>query len=1063
MDLHTNIEAAARDTAYGRGQPPTPGQAKAGNYRLGRVNWNGLRLAIENPRGTVREGVAPDGTAWRNVMQGHYGYIEGTKGADGDGVDVFVGPVPESGAVYVVNQVDPATGAFDEHKAMLGYPDQDGAEQAYRGSYDADWQGLGSMVACSLDQFRQWLKRGDLAAPLTAADLSTDESALMDNVQWNEDVPADNSLADLLYWLRQNDPDGLLLDPMTPPDIDSEAEAEVALDALVLPFNQLQRKMQQLYRVLQQASNGPTPAAMTISKPFRLRGVINVSVIFELSDGQTITIWFHSAGASNTKIQQQDELVSWRWALNKKDVSILVAKENGQELNPRIIARRVMALAARNSDKFAKANADRAERLNSIDVLKRGAEEKRTTLETLTTKVTELKQQVEQRKAKAVEKQAEPTLTREQAVTRALASRIEGIKTALKYIDWDAVPGSDDMKVDIVVGAERIEHYRVSFLTSAAGLAFKVDGVHGVVGELHDDPEATGVAMARQINELAEHNANQEQPTDHQAKSTGTEPVVPDGEPTASIDPTTPDGYAKVMSDEALQLKYQDQLDALFQGRILAVRNALRRYGWESDGPRTDMGKEIGEAEYKAGMWANKVGAGGNVVGVSYSPFADVSGEGREPITKIRDDLSMTPEQIAAAINAALPAATEEPNESGLTREQAEAIANTIAALLGGNQFATMTGAKNFAFLPEGGLQFSLPPAKNGINVVAILVAGDGYDVTFYKKRGVTMKTISQAEGVAGSDLARVVGDETGLATSLGDGAKDNLAETDAALTAIGFKRVMNNSWATTIKADDGRFRMFSVRAYGEQTEYRLDMSAGKAGLTGGAQTIGTYQSLEDLMKAARAQISVAWNELVGTGDSPLSQQDNLSDREKWYGDVLYELGELLGIASGDAQAVAEAKSGIVDDAWDDKLSPADAAKRVAEASRVQDEPAHIDGPEVNVVGGQPDPSATQETEPAPTEGGDVLTQAQAAADADPAQESQAESAEDVERAAHIATLKNIIDENGTADLMDLDLPEQLTQIHDRWQDDAELMDLFNQAANRYSNYMVEQARAAMA
>ena len=48
----------------------------------------------------------------------HYGYIRLTRGADGDHLDVYIGPDGETGRIFVLNQLDPRTGEFDEHKVF---------------------------------------------------------------------------------------------------------------------------------------------------------------------------------------------------------------------------------------------------------------------------------------------------------------------------------------------------------------------------------------------------------------------------------------------------------------------------------------------------------------------------------------------------------------------------------------------------------------------------------------------------------------------------------------------------------------------------------------------------------------------------------------------------------------------------------------------------------------------------------------------------------------------------------------------------------------------------------
>ena len=47
-------------------------------------------------------------------MKHDYGYIRGTKGTDGDHIDVYLSDNPTAGNVYVVDQVNQRTGDFDE-------------------------------------------------------------------------------------------------------------------------------------------------------------------------------------------------------------------------------------------------------------------------------------------------------------------------------------------------------------------------------------------------------------------------------------------------------------------------------------------------------------------------------------------------------------------------------------------------------------------------------------------------------------------------------------------------------------------------------------------------------------------------------------------------------------------------------------------------------------------------------------------------------------------------------------------------------------------------------------
>ena len=53
-------------------------------------------------------------------MAGDYGYIKGVTASDGDKLDVLIGPDPTSQTVFVIDQNDLKTGAYDEAKVVMG-------------------------------------------------------------------------------------------------------------------------------------------------------------------------------------------------------------------------------------------------------------------------------------------------------------------------------------------------------------------------------------------------------------------------------------------------------------------------------------------------------------------------------------------------------------------------------------------------------------------------------------------------------------------------------------------------------------------------------------------------------------------------------------------------------------------------------------------------------------------------------------------------------------------------------------------------------------------------------
>jgi len=142
---------------------PTEGQKRAGNYAKGHIRLHGLDISIENPKGSWRSGTSLDGKTWRSRLPWHYGYIKRTEGADGDHVDVFVGPHLGSTKVYAIDQQNTHDRSFDEHKIMLGFGSKPQARQAYIQAF-SDGKGaarIGHIEEMTIDAFKAWLKTGD--------------------------------------------------------------------------------------------------------------------------------------------------------------------------------------------------------------------------------------------------------------------------------------------------------------------------------------------------------------------------------------------------------------------------------------------------------------------------------------------------------------------------------------------------------------------------------------------------------------------------------------------------------------------------------------------------------------------------------------------------------------------------------------------------------------------------------------------------------------------------------------------------------------------------------------
>lgn len=151
---------------------PSAAQIGAGNYRKGHLSLHGLAITVETPKGVARRGISADGKPWENTHPtSHYGYIKKTKGADGEHVDCYVGPHHSSKKVWIIDQCDPRTGRFDEHKVVLG---ANGPKEALR-IYDQGFSDRSGpsrrkhVSVTTVEGFKRWLAHGDTTRPAKEA------------------------------------------------------------------------------------------------------------------------------------------------------------------------------------------------------------------------------------------------------------------------------------------------------------------------------------------------------------------------------------------------------------------------------------------------------------------------------------------------------------------------------------------------------------------------------------------------------------------------------------------------------------------------------------------------------------------------------------------------------------------------------------------------------------------------------------------------------------------------------------------------------------------------------
>ncbi len=122
----------------------------------GHTEFQGIPIAIENRKGSVRRWTNAEGEKGETRMLYRYGFIERTEGADGDELDVYVGDNGVASNAFIVNQISPSTGLYDESKIFLGFNSPAKAKQAYLDHVDNSSM-FGWMVSLPVDHLKRWL------------------------------------------------------------------------------------------------------------------------------------------------------------------------------------------------------------------------------------------------------------------------------------------------------------------------------------------------------------------------------------------------------------------------------------------------------------------------------------------------------------------------------------------------------------------------------------------------------------------------------------------------------------------------------------------------------------------------------------------------------------------------------------------------------------------------------------------------------------------------------------------------------------------------------------------
>lgn len=198
---------------------------------------------------------------------------------------------------------------------------------------------------------------------------------IYDRADFNVTPLAQSRIDDLM----SSDEEALLLEPVTLDDIEhaylSEhltAEGDTAMfEAVSTNRMRLGQTMRAFVRVLNRGLNGTGIIAGThdagtdetglavvggasIGNVRKVAGIPVMTAKIPLTDGQSVSLIFHSPTASGSKLVSSDALVAFKFLLNARDVTHVVAPVGGRDISLDQTAQSLSNLIERNSAKFKK-------------------------------------------------------------------------------------------------------------------------------------------------------------------------------------------------------------------------------------------------------------------------------------------------------------------------------------------------------------------------------------------------------------------------------------------------------------------------------------------------------------------------------------------------------------------------------------------------------------------------------------------------------------------------------------------------------------------------------------
>lgn len=215
-------------------------------------------------------------------------------------------------------------------------------------------------------------------------------------------------------------------------------------DAIKTTKNRIDTTMGAFGRTLNSQLNGTgiEAAQAVVGNPHKAGQFAVMSAQFPLSDGQAITIVFHSPTNDPSKITEQDELIAFRFLLNKRDVTHVVASSGGQDISLKQTTLVLANLAERNSARFQAKQTENKQKQDELKTIQDATSQLQTEADALTTQADDLTKQ-QQDAADAVAR-TKTLLDNQKSRNAALQAQLDGLKVPPPVVPEPTIKGDEN-------------------------------------------------------------------------------------------------------------------------------------------------------------------------------------------------------------------------------------------------------------------------------------------------------------------------------------------------------------------------------------------------------------------------------------------------------------------------------------------------------------------------------------------------------------------------------------------------------------------------------------------